>query len=407
MSNLHAHSFQRAMAGLAERQGDRPGNDFWSWRKVMYRFLEILSPEDIEHIAAFAQMEMLEAGYAAQAEFHYLHHAPNGAQYDQIHETSRRLLAAAKRTGIGYTHLPVLYMQAGLNGEALDASQQRFGCLFDAFAHLIEAIKSDANDIAADDFILGVAPHSLRAVPPDALDQAAALLPAAPFHIHIAEQMSEVAQVNDKFGTTPVDWLCKNNHVDQRWCLVHATHMTGPEIKQLATSGAVAGLCPLTEANLGDGIFPASAFKANGGTFGIGTDSNINISLSEELRQLETSQRLRDQRRIILSDDNVPSNGRALYQDALKGGARALGRDSGAIKIGAYADLVALDDQHVDLVGLEKDATLDTWIFANATNVITDVWAAGRHMVENKRHTKHDEITASYRTTIKKIRAMI
>lgn len=406
LSNLHSHSFQRAMAGLAERRGPGGQDDFWTWRSVMYRFLDILTPDDIGVIAAQVQKEMLEAGYAAQAEFHYVHHAPGGEAYEQIAETSLRHFEAARLTGIGYTHLPVLYMQGGLDGQELTGGQLRFGCDLDRFGALYEAIGSGLADMP-EDCRLGIAPHSLRAVTKDGLQEAVRLAPEGPIHIHVAEQTSEVEAVLAAYGARPARWLMDQYPIDDRWCFIHATHLDQGEISDLAHSGAVAGLCPMTEANLGDGIFPADQFLSNGGAFGIGSDSNVRIALSEELRLLETSQRLRDRKRLILSDAETPSNGQSIYEKAALGGARALNRPSGEILPGCYADLVALDDSHIALAGLTGDTILDTWIFACSDDVISDVWSAGRHMVTHGHHVRHEEIERAFRTLIVRLRAML
>lgn len=406
LSNLHSHCFQRAMAGLAENHGGNRGSDFWSWRQVMYRFLEALTPEDVTAIAAQAQMEMLQAGFAAQAEFHYLHHGPGGRRYDAIDELSNRQLDAAQITGIGYTHLPVLYMQGGLDGRALDGGQQRFGCSLDEFEKLMLAIRSRLAHMPAD-YVLGVAPHSLRAVPGYALEACERLAGDGPIHIHIAEQMAEVEEVTSFLKARPVQWLMENAPVDERWCLVHATHMDDGELIAMAGSGAVAGLCPVTEANLGDGIFRAADYLAAGGTFGIGTDSNVRVGLTEELRLLEVSQRLRDRKRLVLTSDDTASNGRLLFDKAAAGGARALGRNSGALEVGRYADLVALDDDHHSLCGLHGDALLDSWIFALSEGAVSDVWAAGRHMVQNGRHIRAREIETAFKATLKRLRDLI
>ena len=353
LSNVHSHSFQRAMAGLAERRGPTALDDFWTWRKVMYRFLEILGPEDIGDIAALVQMEMLEAGYAAQAEFHYVHHAPGGTTYGQVDETSQRHIEAAKLTGIGYTHLPVLYMQGGLDGRLLEGGQLRFGCNLDQFNALYDAVKASWS-VLPNDFHLGVAPHSLRAVTKAGLQNCIELAPDGPIHIHTAEQLGEIQEVQEALRARPVRWLLDNMPIDLRWCFIHATHLDGTEVTDLAASKAVAGLCPITEANLGDGIFHATQFLEQGGAVGIGSDSNVKISLGEELRMLEVSQRLRDKRRVILTSDETPSNGRFLYTAAASGGAQALRRDSGRIEVGAFADLVALDGDHLAITGLTR-----------------------------------------------------
>jgi formimidoylglutamate deiminase len=403
LSNLHSHSFQRAMAGLAEKQGPNPFDDFWTWRKVMYRFLEILSPDDVEVIATQVQMEMLESGYAASAEFHYLHHDLNGALYNNISELSERLFQASLTSGIGYTHLPVLYMRGGLDNSALQGGQTRFGCNLDQFQNLFSSLTTRMADLPSD-YVLGVAPHSLRAVTKDGLLMASTLDKNAPIHIHIAEQQGEVNDVIQALGKRPVRWILDEFDIDKRWCFIHATHTDNSELTDFARSGAIAGLCPITEANLGDGVFDAPTFFDNGGQFGVGSDSNVRIGVSEELRMLEVSQRLRDQRRVVLSSDEMPSNGRFLYERAAIGGAQALARNSGVIKVGALADLIALDDEHYSLAGLSNDTVLDTWIFACGDDIVRDVWAAGRHMVRGGVHILRDDITRKFQKTIKRLR---
>lgn len=401
--NVHSHGFQRALAGLAEARGPAGSDDFWSWRDLMYRFLDELGPDEVEAIAAQAQMEMLEAGFAAVGEFHYLHHQAGGAPYDQPAELTQRLLSAAVQTGIGYTHLPVLYMRGGLDGRPLEGGQLRFGCDAERFARLHAACAESLIGCPAD-FCLGVAPHSLRAVSKEGLDLAVGLAKDAPIHIHIAEQTAEVEAVDEALGARPVRWLLDHAPVDARWCLVHATHMTEAESDGVAATGGVVGVCPVTEANLGDGIFDATGFAKAGGRFGIGTDSNIRISLTEELRLLEYSQRLRDRRRVLLADQDR-SCGRFLYEQAARAGARALGRDAGRIAPGALADLVALDAESSLLAGLSGDRLLDAWIFSGDDRAVTDVWAAGRHMVRDGRHVRRDEIARRFAAVIRDVRA--
>ncbi|MCY4222867.1 MAG: formimidoylglutamate deiminase [Thiotrichales bacterium] len=396
--NLHSHAFQRAMAGLTERRGPDPRDSFWTWRRLMYRFLERLGPDELESIAAFAQMQMLEAGFAAVAEFHYVHHQPDGASYDRLSELSMRIVAAAAQTGIGLTLLPVLYRYGGCDGKPLEGVQHRFGNSPEDFARLREEAGAAVRGLDADARI-GVAIHSLRAVDPEGLAFAAALAPQDPVHIHVAEQTAEVEEVEACLGARPVQWLLANVGVDARWCLVHATHITPGETAALAASGAVAGLCPITEASLGDGIFDGANHQAQGGRFGVGTDSNIRISLAEELRMLEYSQRLRDRARAVLAPLGE-STGRTLFEAAARGGAQAAMRDAGSLAPGCLADLVALDAQAVDLAGKRGDALLDSFIFTGGDAVITDVWSAGRHVVEEGRHVRHDAITARYVRTI-------
>lgn len=404
MSNLHSHSFQRAMAGLTEARGKNPEDDFWSWRALMYRFLEALGPDDIEAIAAQVQMEMLEAGYAAVGEFHYIHHGADGAPYDNPAELSLRVIAAAKDTGIGFTHLPVLYMRGGLDDRALEGGQLRFSNDAESFARIHENVKTALED-CPDDFALGVAPHSLRAVDAEGLAFAEKLAGDAPIHIHIAEQIREVEQVEAALGAWPVRWLLDHAPVDERWCLVHATHMTSDETADLAKSKAVAGLCPITEGNLGDGVFNAPSYFDAGGRAGIGSDSNVRISLSEELRLLEYSQRFMRRRRNVLTDKNR-SCGRFLYEETARGGAQALARSAGRIEPGALADLTALDMNSSTLAGLTGDTILDTWIFAGDDSLVTDVWSAGRYMVKEGRHVKRDPIEARFNNVMAKLRAV-
>lgn len=406
VANCHTHSFQRAMAGLAERRapGGDQTDDFWSWREVMYRFLEILTPEDIEAIAAQVQMDMAEAGFTSCAEFHYVHHQPGGARYDDLAETSARIMAASRSTGLGLTHLPVLYSRGGLDGRSLEGGQLRFGFDPDAFAELHTAITEHGRSMP-DDFRLGVAPHSLRAVDAEGLKVCAALAPSGPLHIHAAEQTAEVDEVMAHLGARPVRWLLDNAGVDARWCLIHATHMDEGEIAGLAASGAVAGLCPTTEANLGDGVFPAAPYLKQAGRIAVGSDSNVRISLVEELRMLELSQRLQLQRRVILADADCPSNGRYLYQRAAAGGAQAIGRNSGILETGRLADLTAIDTNSPLMESRDPDAILDTWVFGVEERLVSNVWSAGRQVVRAGEHFAREDIASKFRKTIHRLRS--
>jgi formimidoylglutamate deiminase len=399
--NLHSHAFQRAMAGMTERRS--AGQDsFWTWRQLMYRFLDRLMPDDVQAIAAFVQMEMAEAGYAAVAEFHYLHHAQGGAPYADRAEMSARIAAAAAETGLGLTLLPVLYQQGGCDGRALGLGQLRFGNDADGFGALWQAAGRALASLP-EDTRLGVAPHSLRAVSRDGLDFARDLAPDAPLHLHIAEQVAEVTEVQAVYGARPVAWLLANQPVDARWCLIHATQMEPQETAALAATGAVAGLCPITEANLGDGIFDGLRFVAAGGRWGVGSDSNLRISLSEELRLLEYSQRLQHRSRALLAAAER-STGRVLLESAAQGGAQAAGRGAGMIREGEWADLLALDMTSNDLDGRQSDAILDAWIFAGDDRMVTEVWSAGRQIVTGGRHKAREVITSRYRRTMARLR---
>jgi len=398
--NLHSHGFQRAMAGLTEAKGPDPRDSFWTWRKLMFQFLEHLSPEDVQAISAFVQMQMLEAGYSTVCEFHYLHHQPGGAAYDNIAELSDRIVAAASDSGIGLTLLPVLYQHGGCDGRALQSGQRRFGNTAAQFTDLVAQCKASVSHLPHAN--IGVAAHSLRAVSTEGLRAAATLMPSAPLHMHLAEQPEEVSEVRAAYGARPVEWLLENHQVDQRWCLIHATQMTAGETCALARTGAVVGLCPITESSLGDGIFDGMRYVEAGGKFGIGSDSNIRISLAEELRTLEYSQRLRDGGRAMFATPRK-STGRALFDQVTQAGAIAAGRDSGAIRTGMLADLCALDADHIDLAGKTGDMVLDAFIFAGSEVMITDVWSAGRHLVKNRQHIRRAQIVVNYRKSMKSL----
>ncbi len=404
IGNVHSHAFQRLLAGLTERRGSER-DDFWSWRELMYKCLDYLQPEHFEIIAAMAQVEMLESGFSAVGEFHYVHHQADGTPYAQPTEITNRILQAALETGIGLTHLPTLYMQGGLDGRALSGGQKRFGCSAEEFAALYADIKASFKDAPAD-FVLGAAAHSLRAVSTDGLSFLTDLDTGAPKHIHIAEQTAEVDEVVSFLGARPARWLLDHHDIDAHWCLVHATHLDTSEVRDLAASGAIVGVCPVTEANLGDGIFDAISFAAKGGAFAIGSDSNVRICAAEELRMLEYSQRLRDRRRVLLTEDGK-SCGRYLFEMAAKAGAQALGRNAGTISAGATADLVALSTESPVLCGLSDDSILDGWIFAGDSKCVKDVWAAGRHVVKDGRHIRRDDVAPRFSTLAKAIRAAL
>jgi formimidoylglutamate deiminase len=392
--NAHSHSFQRAMAGLAEARAGAHHDSFWTWRELMYRFLNRLDPDHVEAIAAFVQMEMLEAGYATNVEFHYLHHRPDGAPYARLSEMAERIAAAASESGAGLTLLPVHYEFGGCDGRPLAESQRRFGNDADRFARLVADCRAAVSAVGPD-ARLGVAPHSLRAVGPEGMAQTSDLAGDGPLHMHLAEQQAEVDEVHATYGQRPVAWLLDNAEVSSRWCLIHCTQLTPEETRALAATGAIAGLCPITESNLGDGIFEGARWLDAGGAIAVGSDSNIRVSLTEELRTLEYSQRLKHGARAVLgTPDRSP--GRRLFDAVCLGGARAAGRDTGRIECGAWADLVALDTAHPDMDGLVGDAILDTLIFAGDDRAVCDVWAAGRHMVAKGRHLRRDEITQAY-----------
>ncbi|WP_313172298.1 formimidoylglutamate deiminase [Stenotrophomonas sp.] len=397
LGNLHSHAFQRAMAGLTE-VGGRSGDSFWSWRELMYRFLDRLDPDTFQAIAAQAYMEMLESGFTRVGEFHYLHHTETGSRYADHAEMSVRVAAAADDTGLGLTLLPVFYAHSDFGGAAPTPAQRRFLHDIDGFADLLDGCKRALADTP--DAVLGLAPHSLRASTPQQLQALVALAPG-PIHIHIAEQTREVDACLAWSGQRPVEWLYANAAVDARWCLVHATHVNSDEVRLMADSGAVVGLCPITEANLGDGLFPMRDFIQLGGRFGVGSDSNVLIDAAEELRLLEYGQRLQLRGRNVLSPGDL-SSGRWLYQQAGEGGAQALGVPFG-LEVGAAADLLELDDEHPALLGRKGDALLDSWLFAARNGALRSVWRNGRALVRDGRHVNRDAISARYRAALARI----
>ncbi len=396
LPNLHSHAFQRGMAGLAEVRG--PGEDsFWTWREVMYRFAHRIGPDEMQAIAAMAFVEMLEGGFTRVGEFHYIHQDVDGAAYANPAEMGVRLAAAAAETGIALTLLPVLYQYGGFGGQAPGPGQKRFINSIDGFARVMEASRAALSTLP--DGVVGVAPHSLRAVTPDSLSFVPALAAGGPIHMHIAEQIKEVADCHAWSGQRPVAWLFDHADVDGQWCLVHATHMDAAETAKLAASGAVAGLCPITEANLGDGIFNGRDYQAAGGLFGIGSDSNVLIDAAEELRSMEYAQRLAHRARNVLGRADTPSTGRVLFEGALMGGARALGQRQVGLSVGAAADFVTLDATKPSLAARRGDALLDGFIFAGQ-RMVDGVWRRGRRVVSGGRHIVRDAVAARYRLAL-------
>jgi formimidoylglutamate deiminase len=395
MPNLHSHAFQRGMAGLAETRG--AGEDsFWSWRDIMYRFALSMTPDHAQAFAAQLYVEMLEAGFTRVGEFHYLHHDLDGSPYGDIAEMAARIAGAAAETGIDLTLLPVFYAHSTFGGAAPNEGQRRFVNSLASFEELYARCERIIGDMPGAN--LGVAPHSLRAVTQAELAAVTRLAGSDPKHIHIAEQMKEVDDCLAWSGKRPVEWLLDHAPVDASWCLIHATHMTADETQRMAQSGAVAGLCPVTEANLGDGIFPGTAFIAAGGAYGVGSDSNVLIGIGDELRQLEYSQRLLHRSRNVMAGQ-AGSTGRALFDGALQGGTTALGAESG-LEVGRPASFVSLSADVADVYA--GDAALDAWIFANAVKP-DDVWVRGRKLVSEGRHVHRDEIETRFSSALRQV----
>jgi len=406
MANVHSHAFQRAMAGLTEVRGT-PDDNFWSWRELMYRFVARLTPEQAKSVACHLYIEMLCAGYTAVGEFHYVHNRPDGEPYADRAELLLAHLAAARDTGIGVTLLPSLYRWSDFGARPLNPRQRRFDSDPAAILAMVERARAAA--VEDPDVRVGVAPHSLRAADPASLHELIAGLTAidasAPIHIHAAEQTKEVADCHAWSGQRPVAWLLANLPVDARWCLVHATHMTDHETAALAASGAVAGLCPTTEGNLGDGIFPLVDFRAASGRYGIGGDSHVSRSPAEELRMLEYVQRLVRHKRNLTVRAESPAVGTTLWAEAAAGGAQALGRRMGALAPGLRADIVVLDATHPDLASRTGDAITNALVFSGATNLVRDVMVGGRWVVQDARHPGAEAAAREYRRAVAELLA--
>lgn len=404
MPNLHSHAFQRGMAGLTETAGPAD-DDFWTWRQIMYGFVDVLTPDQVEAIATLLYVEMVSAGYTSVAEFHYLHNAPGGGAYDDRAEISRRIARAADTAGIRLTLLPVLYQQGGFGGVPLTDAQQRFRMSTDDWLAMIQDLQGSLDSRTQS---AAIALHSLRAVSPETQTEAVTGFRGfdadGPIHIHIAEQPKEVADCEAWSGARPVEWLLGHHDVDHRWVLVHATHMTGAETAAAAKTGAVAGLCPTTEANLGDGVFRLADWRAAGGTYGVGSDGNTSIDPREELRWLEYGQRLTGLRRAVATRQPGASVGAALWRDAVAGGAAATGQSIGGVEAGHAADLLVLDAHHPVLAGRAEDEVLDSLVFAGLPPPLNEVRVGGKAVIRNGRHPVADAAASAYAAATKQIR---
>jgi formimidoylglutamate deiminase len=398
--NAHSHAFQRALAGGAETRTGI-GDSFWSWREQMYRFLGTMSPDEMEAVAAQLYLELLRHGYTRVVEFHYLHNDPEGVPYDDPAELSRRLVRAADRVGIGITLLPVLYRASDFGGVAPGEGQRRFVLEVEAFLRLVDEIRSWDSPLVSG----GVGFHSLRAVPPEAMKDVLDMVGAAPLplHIHVAEQPREVEACRAWSGQRPVEWLLGNMPVDARWSLVHCTHMTDRETRALVDSGATAVVCPTTEANLGDGLFPLRRHQELGGSLAVGSDSHVSTSPVEEIRWLEYGQRLRQGIRAVGARDDVPSVGRSLLDRVWAGGRSSAGVPAGSLAPGQRADFLVLDRSHPALTGRTGNGVLDAWIFSGNDNPVREVWVAGRRRTMEGRHPEDRAITASFRAVMRRL----
>ncbi len=407
--NCHSHAHQRAMAGLGEKAGWEAKNDhkaidsFWTWRVAMYHYLERIRPQHLYVIACQLYLEMLRSGYTNVAEFQYLHHDQKGNAYENKAEMTLQCMQAAHDVGIGFTALPVLYRYGGFGEQDPVAGQMRFlnGGL--QYCEIVGEILSAVEDMNSRNYAVGIAPHSLRAISEALLNEVIDVLPKeqlAAIHVHVAEQTREVQDSVEWCGEAPVEWLLNRFDLDPQWCLIHATHMSARETRHLAQSGAVVGLCPTTEANLGDGFFNLVDYVEQGGTWAIGSDSHISISPVEELRWLEYGQRLLYKQRNVMAVKQNLNTGMALYSSALAGGDQSSGRDIGSIEAGRRADFIVIDNQHPRLYGRNEDSLIDSWIFSGNENLVRDVYVGGVKVIDDGRHINEEKIEIDFKRVI-------
>ena len=404
MINCHSHAFQRAFAGFSEYRANE-ADSFWSWRDIMYRFVAKMTPEDAHIVARYLYLEMLKAGYTCVAEFHYLHHQVGGRHYSDPAEMSHQIISAAAQAGISITHLPVLYTYAGFGHQPPSEAQGRFIHQTEEYCFLLESLDKAIGQSSTVN--LGIAPHSLRAVSHEQLDQVVPFIrnlrPDSPIHIHIAEQQQEVSDSVNFYGKRPVEWLLENYQMDRHWCLIHATHLTDSEITNLAKSGAVAGICPTTEANLGDGIFPTQSFMQQGGKVALGSDSHIAVNLADEIRTLEYGQRLTSHQRAVLTSKDSNSVGNNLYAHCAKWGADTVSQNIGEIAEGKRADLLVLDENHPSLYAKPSEFVLDAAIFACDRIPVKHVMVAGKWVIKDNSHQHETKICDDYRRVVKRL----
>lgn len=401
MPNVHSHAFQRAMAGLAERRNSHD-DSFWSWREAMYQLAGRMTPELLNAVAAQLYADMLKAGYTSVCEFHYLHNQRDGRPHENPTAMCQALIDAASNAGVGLTLLPALYQTSDFGGAPPSDRQRPFVLSTDAFLALWERLRADAAHTAQ--LEIGVAVHSLRAAPPQALAEVLEHTRSSKtVHMHIAEQEGEVEAARRSLQQRPLEWLMANACVNDRWCLVHATHAGLEELSALAATGAVVGLCPTTEANLGDGVFSLQPWLAAGGAFAIGSDSHVTLSPCEELRWLEYQARLARGKRNVLASDAQPSSGALLWRAACEGGARASGRFIGTLQVGARADIVVLDLNAPLFCGRSDDAIIDTFVFAGGAELVRDVMVAGRWLVQEGRHYAETAVSTGYKRAMAKL----
>jgi len=398
LCNAHSHAFQRALAGHTEKRSPAGRDNFWSWRERMYELAGRVSADVLTAIARQAYCEMLRSGYTSVAEFHYLHRDP--LDPDAVDTMFGAIATAARDSGIRLTYVPVHYERAGFEDPEPTSQQASFVQTADEFLKHFDRVAPQCGGTIS----IGIGAHSLRAVSEESLHRIAAAAgdTGVPMHIHVAEQQREVEQSLASYGRRPIRWLLENFDVGSTWNLVHATHMDEDEITVLAKSGAVAVLCPSTEANLGDGLFPLHEYLVRGGRIAIGSDSHISINPFEELRWLEYGQRLVTRSRNVTSlrDSHVGSE---LFSRALEGGASAAGQDVVGIEAGAPADLVVLSDDDPMLAGHNDDSRLDALVFSGYPLPVERVMVDGQWRVKDAVHVDRDRARTEFAGALEKL----
>lgn len=398
--NAHSHAFQRAIRGRTEVQ-ESATDDFWSWRSAMYRAALSMTAEDIEAISRYAFYEMLRSGVTTVGEFHYVHHQPDGSEYSDPNELAHAVIRAAKSVGIGIVLLDVAYERGGFSKPA-QQSQRRFTSTIDRYLERVEALRSDYNE--HDHVAVGCAPHSLRAVGAESMNEISTFADQTDsvLHIHVSEQVGEVESCISTHGTTPVAWMAERGWLSDTTTLVHATHVTDAEIEAIAHANANVCVCPTTERNLGDGMFRTRAFFDAGVPLCLGSDSHIEINLWEDVRELEYLERLRLKRRNAIATTDKPSTARNLLPALSVWGNRSLGIRTGMARDDS-ADFLAIDLDHFSLLGADQSTLLDHIVFTMAPDAVKASWVGGRQVLEDGRHEAHDMIVDAFKKTMERL----
>jgi len=402
--NAHSHAFQYAMAGLAElHTGTGVPDDFWSWRNAMYSLALQLSPDQMEAVATMLYAEMLRHGYTAVAEFHYVHHDPEGKPYGNLAELGERLVAAAQKTGIQLTLVPMFYQMGGFGMEP-EAKQRRFiSPTLDDYLNLLESSSKAVSKYSQANLGMGV--HSLRAVKgEDIVLLSEKFRNDRPFHIHVAEQKKEITDSLAFYGHRPVEWLLQNVNVTDNYHLVHATHLSDAEVAGIAKAGAHVVLCPSTEGNLGDGLFRFHDFKALGGKWSIGTDSHVGLNPLEELRVLDYGQRLITHKRNTFFEEGKGDSGFNAIQKAFQSGKKAMGKEGQTFfKEGNSFDAVIYDAKAPLLAASGVQNLCNTIVYSCDVSHQLGTMVKGEWVIKEGLHSQQDTIQKDFVKALKAV----